>query len=227
MSLEKAIMMRSSILLSVQMLSVKDPLETISHAQRVAHLSSEIYDHWATVHKIPTSERESIKNMLPLAAMLHDVGKCWIPKEILTKPGRLDINEREIMEGHVLAGIKLFEKAATPLDRLTKTLITDHHERWDGRGYPGHAEDKKNEAERPKGKKGEEISIYGRVLAIADVFDALCNRKSYKEPFDDSLVTHILEQERGFHFDPEVVDSFMAIRLHLTKIMKRYPEVEV
>jgi response regulator RpfG family c-di-GMP phosphodiesterase len=227
MSLEKAIMLRTSTLLSVQMLSTKDPMETIGHAQRVAQFATKIYEHWAEAHKVPSSERESIKNMLPIAAMLHDVGKCWIPKEVLTKPGRLDLNERELMEGHVLAGAKLFSKAHTPLDRLTKSLIVDHHERWDGRGYPGHLTSSGQGKEQPqRGKKGEEISIYGRVLAIADVYDALCNRKSYKEPFDDSLVTQIMEQERGHHFDPEVVDSFMALRPILAKIMKRFPELE-
>jgi HD-GYP domain-containing protein (c-di-GMP phosphodiesterase class II) len=225
MSLEKALLLRSSVTLTVQLLAAVDPMETTGHVQRVAYMSAEIYSHWAAKNKVPNSERDEIKDVLPLATMLHDVGKCWIPKEIFTKPGRLDVNERAIMEGHVLAGAKLFSKANSPLERLTKTLIMDHHERWDGRGYPGNILKEKGE-QGAKGKKGEEISIYGRILAIADVYDALCNRKTYKEPFDESLSTQMLDQERGYHFDPDVVDCFMSIQPTLSKIMKRYPEPE-
>ena len=240
LALEKAIMLRRSTLLSVKMISVQDPTETTGHALRVATAAREIYSHWSLKMGIPELERDHILNILPLAAMLHDVGKSWLPRELLTKPGRLDPHERNLMEGHVLAGATLFSKPRTSLGRLTLTVILDHHERWDGRGYPGHVDDAPKVPDiisgrfpdsrqdgvpnASQGKKGEEISIYGRILAVADVFDALSSRKTYKEAFDESLVVQIMEQESGHHFDPAVIESFMEIRPVLSKARQRYAE---
>jgi response regulator RpfG family c-di-GMP phosphodiesterase len=238
--LEKAIMLRRSILLSVKMISFQDPSESIEHALRVATTASEIYAHWSLKTGVPASEREHILNILPLAALLHDVGKSWLPKELLTKPSRLEPAERRLMEGHVLAGAALFDKPKTSLGRLTLSVILDHHERWDGRGYPGraklapaiadiisgHAPDPCQDGVQShrKGKMGAEISIYGRILAVADVYDALSNRKIYKEAFDESLAIQIMEQESGHHFDPSIIESFMAIQPALSRIRDRRAE---
>jgi HD-GYP domain-containing protein (c-di-GMP phosphodiesterase class II) len=239
-ALEKALMLRKSTLLTVKLVSIQDPTESTGHAQRVAMAACEIYGHWAQRFKVPDQEREHILNILPLAAMLHDVGKSYLPRELLTKPGRLDPRERNLMEGHVMAGAKLFAKPRTSLGRLTLSTILDHHERWDGRGYPGRVDDLppvpdviSGSLPAPgldappntgRGKRGEEISIYGRVLAVADVYDALSSRKTYKEAFDESLVVQIMEQESGHHFDPTVIESFMAIHGLLARIRKRFPE---
>ncbi|MDR2455983.1 MAG: HD domain-containing protein, partial [Deltaproteobacteria bacterium] len=242
LALEKAIMLRRSTLLTVKMVSVQDPSETAGHALRVATVAKELYARWSLKSGVPLTEREHILNILPLAAMLHDVGKNWLPKELLTKPGRLDPTERCLMEGHVLSGAKLFAKPKTSLGRLTLVVITDHHERWDGRGYPGRIEELppvldiisglapisplEGLSNAGQGKKGEEISIYGRILAVADVYDALSSRKTYKEAFDESLVVQIMEQESGHHFDPSVIESFMAIQPTLAKLRHRFPESE-
>jgi HD-GYP domain-containing protein (c-di-GMP phosphodiesterase class II) len=240
LALEKAMMLRKSTLLNVRLVSVQDPAETTGHAQRVAMAACEIYRHWSLRHQVRPSERDHILNILPLAAMLHDIGKIWLPRELLTKPGRLDPRERNLMEGHVLAGAKLFERPRTSLSRLTLTVILDHHERWDGHGYPGRVDDApplpdvisgslpppmaEPVLNASQGKRGEEISIYGRILAVADVYDALSSRKTYKEAFDESLVLQIIEQESGLHFDPSVVESFMDVRPALAKIRQRFPE---
>jgi HD-GYP domain-containing protein (c-di-GMP phosphodiesterase class II) len=234
LALEKAIMLREAVLNSLKLVELHDQTETTAHVQRIALLTTAIYKNWAQMHKVPMEERERILNLLPLAAMLHDVGKVWIPTHILNKPGRLSKEERAIMEDHVALGAKLYAESRTPLDRLTHDIITDHHERWDGLGYPGN-DPAPGVLERPgtpaaprqtKGKKGEEISIYGRILAVADVFDALSSRKSYKEPFDESLAVQIMEQESGRHFDPSVIESFLALKPILSKLKKRYPESE-
>jgi response regulator RpfG family c-di-GMP phosphodiesterase len=136
------------------------------------------------------------------------------------------------MEGHVLIGARLFRKARTPLDRLTYQIILDHHERWDGQGYPGWVDvetglplpGKAGPGGRVMGKRGEEISIFGRILAVADVYDALVSRKTYKDSFDESLSIQIMEQESGHHFDPEVVASLIARRNVLRKIHDRFPD---
>jgi hypothetical protein len=240
LALEKALMLRRSTLLAVKLVSVQDPLETTGHAQRVAAAACQLYAHWSLGRGVPEAERAHILNILPLAAMLHDVGKSWLPRELLTKPGRLDAHERNLMEGHVLAGAKLFARPRTSLERMTLAVILDHHERWDGGGYPGRVDDAPplldvltGRAPAPdappapntsRGKRGEEISIYGRLLAVSDVFDALGSRKAYKEAFDESLVVQIMEQESGHHFDPSVIESLMAILPSLAKIRQRYPD---
>jgi HD-GYP domain-containing protein (c-di-GMP phosphodiesterase class II) len=242
LALEKALMLRRMTLLAVRLVSGNDPAETVGHAQRVAQMATEIYAHWSVKHKVPTIEREYILNILPLAAMLHDVGKSYVPRELLVKPGRLDQSERHIMESHVLAGAKVFLKPKTSLDRLTLSIILDHHERWDGLGYPGHidglplvpdviygtiAQSAPPVINSPTaGKKGEAISIYGRILAVADVYDVLSNRRMYKEAFDEPLVVQIMEQESGHHFDPQVIESFLAGIPQLLKMRGRFQEVD-
>jgi HD-GYP domain-containing protein (c-di-GMP phosphodiesterase class II) len=232
MALEKAMMLRSMTLRSVEVVAAHDPQETPAHAQRVACLSSEIYEHWANSHMVPMEEKIRTLDLLPLAAMLHDIGKMSVPGSILTKPGRLDLKERAAVEEHVLIGARLFKKPRTPLDRLTFQVILDHHERWDGQGYPGWVDldsgeplpGRTGDGGRVLGKRGQEISIYGRILAVADVYDALVSRKTYKDSFDESLSIQIMEQESGHHFDPEVIESLLARRKVLKKIRDRFPD---
>jgi HD-GYP domain-containing protein (c-di-GMP phosphodiesterase class II) len=232
LSLERALMLKDSVINCLKLVELHDQTETTAHVQRIALLTSIIYKNWAQKHQVPASEKDRILNILPLAAMLHDVGKAWIPTHILNKPGRLSKEEREIMEDHVSLGAKLYAEAVTPMDSLVYDIICDHHERWDGLGYPGVKNLGDGGTERPetggpngrRGKKGEEISIYGRILAVADVFDALSSRKTYKEPFDESLAVQIMLQESGRHFDPSVIESFLAVRPVLAKIRKRFPE---
>ncbi|MDR3154745.1 MAG: HD domain-containing protein [Deltaproteobacteria bacterium] len=232
MALEKAMMLRSMTIRSIEVISSHDPQETPAHAQRVACMATELYDHWSERHGVPRSERFRILDMMPLAAMLHDIGKMSIPEAILTKPGRLDLNERAAMEAHVVKGARIFRKARTPLDRLVFQIILDHHERWDGQGYPGWVDidtgqplpGRAGPGGRVQGKRAEDISIYGRILAVADVYDALVSRKTYKDSFDESLSIQIMEQESGHHFDPEVVESLLSRRSVLKKIQDRFPD---
>jgi HD-GYP domain-containing protein (c-di-GMP phosphodiesterase class II) len=218
-ALERALMFRASILNSVKIIGLHDQNETMAHAQRVSFLTTAIYKNWALKHNVSQTEIERVLNILPLAAMLHDVGKAWVPDNILNKPCRLEKLERKTMEEHVLFGARLYLDSSTPLEKLIFNVISDHHERWDGLGYPGW-----ENSQPPKGKKGEEISVYGRILAVADVYDALSSRKAYKEPYDESLAVQIMQQESGRHFDPSVVESFMAIRPVLSKVRERFPE---
>ncbi|MDR3134494.1 MAG: HD domain-containing protein [Deltaproteobacteria bacterium] len=282
LALDRALMLKGSVLNSLKLVELHDQTETTSHVQRISLLTTAIYKDWAEKRRVPSSEIDRVLNLLPQAAMLHDIGKAWIPTHILNKPGRLNKQEREVMEDHVYMGARLYAEAKTSLDLLIKDIISDHHERWDGLGYPGHSKGTEalgeslvervsqpagghspaglGDGQRPVGqalglaggqawaqignqggsqagdfganglgprgvgKKGEEISIYGRILAVADVFDALSSRKIYKEPFDESLAVQIMCQESGRHFDPSVIESFLAVRPILAKIRERYPE---
>ncbi|MFN4200121.1 MAG: HD-GYP domain-containing protein [Fervidobacterium gondwanense] len=137
-------------------------------------------------------------------APLHDIGKVGIPDTILLKPGRLDSDEWKIMQTHVSIGVHIIDRLAentkSIIDAETinsmRNIVKDHHERWDGKGYPN-------------GKRGEEISMEGRILAIADVFDALTTRRPYKESIPFDVAVDMIVREEGKHFDPTVVNAFL------------------
>ncbi|MGE4296770.1 MAG: HD domain-containing phosphohydrolase [Desulfovibrionaceae bacterium] len=141
-------------------------------------------------------------DLLLNAAPMHDVGKIGIPDNILRKPGLLDNHERFIMQQHTDFGAKIIGEHDTPLLHLARIVALTHHEKWDGTGYP-------------KGLKGEDIPLAGRIVAIADVFDALTSNRPYKEawPFDKAVA--LVKEEAGRHFDPALVSIFLN---HLDEI---------
>ncbi len=232
MALERAQLIRQMLLRSVKMAELRDPLETTFHAQRVASLAILLYKHWAARRYSDLSGVKKNLDHLHIAAMLHDVGKVGVPDHILNKPGRLNPEERREMEKHVLIGLKLFEPITSDLDSMIYDVVVNHHERWDGDGYPGWIDPATGQPcpgreglnGRVRGKKGEEISIFGRVTAVADVFDALSSKRVYKEAFDEDLVCQIMEQESGHHFDPELVDILLNNIRPARSIQERFPE---
>jgi HD-GYP domain-containing protein (c-di-GMP phosphodiesterase class II) len=207
-------------------------MESTTHAQRVAALAVMLYEEWARKRSADPHSLKRELGRLRVAAMLHDVGKVGIPDSILNKPGRLAPTERQEMEKHVLLGTRLFEPVYSGLDVMTHDVILNHHERWDGRGYPGWINPETGlplpghhgQNHRAVGKKGEEISIFGRVTAVADVFDALISPRLYKEAFDEELVIQIMLQESGHHFDPELVDILLTNFERAKRIRNRFPE---
>ncbi|WP_434622892.1 MHYT domain-containing protein [Azospirillum sp. B2RO_4] len=131
------------------------------------------------------------------AAPLHDIGKIGIPDHVLLKPGRLDAQEWMTMRQHATIGQRLLGGSGLPLLDLAAEIAGTHHEKWDGTGYPA-------------GLRGTEIPLSGRIVAIADVFDALLSARPYKEPWPlESVVAHMREQS-GRHFDPELVEVFLG-----------------
>jgi len=145
------------------------------------------------------------------AAPMHDLGKIGIPDLILGKPTKLDPVEWEIMKQHTVIGAKILKGSDAEFIRLGETIAQNHHEKWDGSGYPG-------------GLKGIEIPISGRIAAIADVFDALTSKRPYKEPFPMEKSLAIIREGRGSHFDPDVVDAFFAVQDEILAIKKQYAE---
>jgi putative two-component system response regulator len=136
-------------------------------------------------------------NRLRLASELHDVGKVAIPDRILLKPGRLTASERKVMETHAEIGHRLLSDSDSELMRVAALTALTHHERWDGTGYPS-------------GVGGEEIPLEGRIAAVADVFDALTSDRVYRAAFPVGMALTMMDEERGRHFDPDVLDALHA-----------------
>jgi putative two-component system response regulator len=154
---------------------------------------------------------EKVTETLLYAAPMHDIGKIGIPDRILLKPGKLDPDEWEIMKTHTLIGARILEGSATGFIRLGEVIALSHHEKWDGSGYP-------------RGLKGDQIPLVGRIVAIADVFDALMSKRPYKEAFSLKKSYEIIRAGRGGHFDPAVVDAFFSISDQLLAIQERFGE---
>jgi HD-GYP domain-containing protein (c-di-GMP phosphodiesterase class II) len=234
LAIERARMTRDIILRMISMAELRDPRETGAHVNRVGAYSVEIYEVWARKRGIPSEEVARQKDVLRMAAMLHDVGKVAISDLILKKPARLNLDEFEIMKSHTFLGARLFRDINSDFDEVAAQVALNHHERWDGTGYPGHMNPFTEEPlpgyednhHQPRPKRAEEIPIFGRIVAIADVYDALCSRRSYKEPWDEDRILEEMRKSSGSHFDPEVVDAFFACLDVLKSIAERYPDVE-
>jgi putative two-component system response regulator len=130
------------------------------------------------------------------AAPMHDIGKIGIPDQILLKPGRLTADEFEIMKTHTTIGAHILAQAKSEVIRCAQQIAISHHERWDGKGYP-------------QGLGGDKIPLTGRIVALADTFDALTGRRPYKEPYPLEVTVDIMKKESGSQFDPELLDLFM------------------
>ncbi len=231
-ALERAQLMRSIILRTIRMAEMRDPKETGSHVNRVAGIATEIYEKWAKQNGIPQREIDTNRDILRMAAMLHDAGKVSISDNILKKAGKLSDEEYEMMKSHTLEGARIFADQRSEFDGAAFAVSLSHHERWDGRGYPGHVDvltgrpltGKTGPDGRPLGKKGEEIPLFGRIVAIADVFDALSSKRSYKEAWDESQALRIMEEESGKQFDPELIQVFFSCLDSIRQTQQRYSD---
>lgn len=163
--------------------------ETANHIQRVALYSALI----ARAMKREQGEIDLILHASPM----HDVGKLGIPDAILQKPGPLTPEERKIMETHPSIGADIMKHDRSEVARLARDIAIGHHEKWDGTGYPNRL-------------SGEAIPLCSRIVAMADVYDALSSRRCYKPPMAQDKVVAIIREQRGRHFDPEIVDVFLA-----------------
>ena len=220
LALERAQMTRNIILRMISMAEMRDPKETGPHVNRVAAYSVEIFEEWAKDKGLSVEDIQRQKDVLRMAAMLHDVGKVAISDLILQKPARLSAEEFDIMKSHTYLGAQLFREIRSDLDEMAAEVALNHHEKWDGTGYPGH----EGEDGKPIPKKGDEISLFGRIVAVADVYDALCSRRSYKEAWDDDRILEEMRKSSGHHFDPEIIDAYFSCLDVLKSIRKRYPD---
>ncbi|MBW2489058.1 MAG: HD domain-containing protein [Deltaproteobacteria bacterium] len=229
-ALERAQMTRAILLRMIQMAEMRDPKETGAHVNRVGGYAVELYERWARRRNLSQKEIDQCRDILRMAAMLHDVGKIAISDLILKKPGRLDESEFLTMKQHTVLGARLFSNRQSDFDEAAAEVALNHHERWDGNGYPGYVDVLSGRAEKgraqpddqPMGKKGEHIPLYGRIVALADVYDALSSARVYKDAWDESKVLETIESESGRHFDPELVEIFFTSLDFLRAIQRRY-----
>ena len=229
-ALERAQMTRAIILRMISMAKLRDPEETGDHVNRVAAYSVEIYERWASRRKIPKKEIEKNRDILRMAAMLHDVGKVGISDLLLKKQGRFEKDEFEIMKQHTMLGAKVFSGHKSEFDDAASQVALSHHEHWDGSGYPGHVDietglplkDYTTPDGKILGKRGEEIPIFGRIVAIADVYDALSSSRAYKDAWDESEVLKEIGKDSGRYFDPEIVEIFFSAYEVIRSIKDRY-----
>jgi len=231
-AIERAMMTRDIILRMIKMAELRDPMETGSHVNRVASYAVEIYEVWAIAKGMDKQEMERNKDVLKMAAMLHDVGKVAITDLILKKPARLDSDEFDVMKQHTYLGARLFSTQRSDFDKAAFIVTLNHHERYDGQGYPGYVDYLTGNPlpgfhhlnGRAVGKKLEEIPHFGRIVAIADVYDALSSGRSYKEAWDEERVLETLSEERGKQFDSEMLDIFFNIFDVIRNIAHQYPD---
>lgn len=231
-AVERAKLTRGIIMRMNKMAELRDPKETGAHVNRVASYSVALYEAWANGQGVAEDELERNRDLLRLAAMLHDVGKVAISDLILKKPGRFTPEEFAIMKEHTLFGARLFAELYSDIDEVAQLVTMNHHERWDGNGYPGFVDYLTGEPlvgyatdeGKARGKKGEEIPLFGRIVAIADVYDALSNRRCYKEAWDQDAVVAELESESGKMFDPELLRIFLQNMDTFRHISTLYPD---
>jgi len=151
--------------------------------------------------------------ILGLAAPMHDVGKVGIADSILNKPGRLTAEEYKQMQMHAEIGFSILNKSERRIMRAAAQVALQHHERWDGGGYP-------------HGLAGEQIHLFGRITALVDVFDALSSRRIYRDSQELGKVVHYLRAQRGLHFDPNITDCFLAHLTEFVTIVRTHPDSE-
>lgn len=145
------------------------------------------------------------------AAPMHDIGKIGIPDRVLLKPGKLDADEWEIMKDHAGFGSEILGEHDSAILKMAKEIALNHHEKWDGSGYPS-------------GKKGEEIPLSARIIAVADVFDALMSERPYKKAWSVEDAVKLINAEAGAHFDPRIVEVFNDCLPDFLEIKQRYKD---
>ncbi len=234
LSIGRAQMTRSRILGMIRVLTeLHDPEETEGHVNRVAAYSAEIYEVWAHRHKIPPAQIEGTVELLRMAAMLHDLGKLAMPQKLRRKPGRLTSDEYDLIKQHTVRGAQMLLKSAqTKYEEMAAEIALSHHESWDGNGYPGYIDLETGEPlpghidqhGNPVGKRGEDIPLFGRIVAVADVYDSLSSRRAYRKALKEKDVLKILEKGAGQSFDPEIVDAFFFSFETIRALGKQFPD---
>ena len=191
---------RETILRLSKAAEFRDP-ETGDHIQRMAHYSWMI----AVSMGLPLDQQQ----ILLEAAPMHDVGKVGIPDNILLKPGKLDPEEFEVMKQHPVIGHQILADSTSPLLQMAAQIALSHHEKFDGSGYP-------------LGLKGSAIPLVGRIVAVADVFDALTSVRPYKPAWEMDRAVEFLREQSGRHFDPECVDAFLSQMDEIRAVRERF-----
>ncbi len=177
--------------------------ETANHVRRVAELS------YILARRYGMSKEES--DLLRLASPMHDVGKIGIPDTILNKPGKLTPDEVAVIKTHTTIGHEILKHSDRPIIKAAAIVAYEHHERWDGKGYP-------------RGLAGEDVHIYGRITAITDVFDALGSERVYKKAWDMERIKKYFEEGKGKQFDPQLTELFFSDIEEILELRREFPD---
>ena len=231
-ALQHAYLTSNMVKRMLKMAEFRDPKETYPHVERVSSYSLEIYDRWAFNHNVSEAENHKYRDNLKIAAKFHDVGKVGISDVILKKTfPRFTEEERNIMKGHTIIGAQLFEPPESMLDQMSQEIALHHHDRWDGgeTGYPGKVNlndftIKDGVVPKAEPLKGKEIPLSARIVAVADVFDALSHRRCYKDAWTIEDAFAEIQNSAGSHFDPEVVLAFMQVKDRICSIHMAFPD---
>lgn len=178
---------------------------TGTHLVRIADYSTEI------ARAMELSAKDV--NYLKYASVMHDIGKLVVPDAILKKTSGLTPEEREIVKKHAALGADIFKGSRSPLLKVAKLIALTHHERYDGTGYPN-------------GLKGKDIPLFGRIVALTDVFDALTSERPYKEAYGFDEAVEMIRREAGKHFDPDVVKAFLKRKNKIRKIWQATKDID-
>ncbi len=201
------------------MASLAEPGEPGNHILRTQHYVRLLATKLQTVSAYAPMMTDALVSTMFRAAPLHDVGNAGVPDRILLKPGMLNKDELDIVQTHPTIGRNTIERiqrtAGVPLELLevARDIAYSHQERWDGSGYP-------------QGLAGDGIPLAARVMAIADVYDALTTRRIYRDGVSHEVAVQRIFQQRSAHFDPDMVDAFIEIQDEFQEIAKRYADTE-
>ncbi len=191
--------------------------DTGNHIRRTQHYVRALAQHLKTHPRFASHLGDAAIELLFKSAPLHDIGKVGIPDRILLKPGQLTADEFEIMKTHTTLGFEAIEHAEQALGtrveflRIAKEIALSHQEKWDGSGYP-------------QGLAGDDIPISARLMAVADVYDALISERVYKHALPHDQAVAIIFQGRGAHFDPDMADAFVEIQSEMQAIAERFSD---
>lgn len=208
---EKIYLMQNQIVYSFADIIESRDGTTGEHVKRTSQVVSLISDYiYKNQNLFNYNLTKHDFELITMAAPLHDIGKMKVPDIILSKPGKLEPDEYEVIKTHSLEGAKIIDKIMPKIGdaeyiKYAREMALNHHEKWNGEGYPN-------------GLKEQEIPISARIMAVADVFDALCSKRSYKKPFTIDQAYSIMEESRGIHFEPILVDVIIALRPKLEQI---------
>lgn len=190
--------------------------DTGAHLERIRCYSRILSQHLSKQPKFADEVDADYVRMIYLTSPLHDIGKVGIPDSVLLKPARLSDREFELMKEHAAIGAATLDAALklhpeADFLQMGRDIALTHHERWDGSGYP-------------QGLSGRNIPLCGRIVALADVYDALTSKRVYKDAFEHDLVRSIIVAESGSHFDPDIVQAFLATEPEFIAVRQRYSD---
>ncbi len=215
---ENLAIQNATIQVVTSLAETRDP-ETGNHIRRTQHYVRALASALSKKPRDADALTPEFIETLFRSAPLHDIGKVGIPDRILLKPGKLTPEEFEIMKQHAVLGVQAIERAEVQLGmevdflRTAKQIAGGHHEKWDGTGYP-------------RGLRGEQIDLAARLMAVADVYDALISRRVYKPAMSHVQAMEVMARGRASHFDPVVLDAFVAIEPEIQAIAQRYADTD-